>query len=171
MNTSERNDIDPDKCVVIYHVPKGGNETETTLLQKIEEIIGHGLELPGLEVVCVRHCFSDHGSIKVELTSVDNKVEVLRVKRVLVDKRQYSNMFLRSAKSHFKTLMNHMNVQHEFRFTGNGHLVYKEMMKPINIGGRGRGREILECNETIMKVLEMNALILGVKARIAQSLR
>ena len=66
----------------------------------------------------------------MEYHSVGDKVEVLRAKKVLKNKRQYENLYIRSAKSHeervmelnFKKLMDHLEVSDYFRFSGSGRL-------------------------------------------------
>ncbi len=145
-------EFDPEKCVMMYHIPRSEGETEASLQQKVEEIMARGIMLPGIEVVRVKRCFGDPGPVKVEYYTENNKVDVLKSKGNLKNRREYSNIYVRSAKSHeerlmelnLKTLMEHLQIGNEFRFTGSGKLVYKdpeqERARREARSDRGRGR-------------------------------
>ncbi len=87
--------------------------------------------------------------IKVEYYSVNEKNGVLRATKKLQEKRQHSNISIRSAKSHeerlielnFKWLIDHLEISDVFRLMGSGRLVYKDERARNNgsEGGRGRG--------------------------------
>ena len=142
--------FDTERCVMIYHMAQERDESEASLQLRVEEILSNGLELPGIEVVRVKRCFGEPGPVKVEFHNLNNKVEVLRAKEKLKRRRECSNLYMRSAKSHeerlleinMKTLLQHLQIQDTFRFTGSGRMVYKDQ-ENLTLGGpsnRSRGR-------------------------------
>ena len=143
--------FETDKCIMIYHLSQSKSETESTLQQKVEEVIARGLDLPGVEVVRVKRCYGSPGPVKVELTSANIKVEVLRAKQQLKGKREYSQLYIRAAKSHeerllelnMNTLLDYLDIRDRFRYTGSGRLVQRELDESElsgAVGGRrGRG--------------------------------
>ena len=74
------------------------------------------------------------GIVKVQFESVEDKVKVLREKRNITNSPEFSNVFLRSSKSHserimqqnFKTLIEALPLAKDYMITGNGRLVKKE---------------------------------------------
>ncbi len=137
------------KLRMMYHISRGENETEASLSQKLVEIMTQGLELSGIEIVKTNRCFGNPSPIKVEFYSVNEKIDVLRANKKLPQKRQSSNIYIRSAKSHderlielnFKQLIDNLEISDVFRFTGSGRLVYKDEKERNNRseGGKGRG--------------------------------
>ena len=77
---------------------------------------------------------SGPGLVKAEFNSVSEKVAVLRKKRLLKERGDYGNVYIRSAKSHtarlieinFKTLLKEIPGGSEFYVAGNGRLRRKE---------------------------------------------
>ena len=67
-----------------------------------------GLDLPGIEPVAMIRLESRSekpGLVKVEFTSVDDKVNVLRAKRKLRDRLSYRQESLAGCKSHTERLL------------------------------------------------------------------
>lgn len=128
----------PDQTVVIANLPMlSPNETEAQLLEKVDHIIGTGLELPGIETVAATRRpgrGSTPGLVLVELNSLDDKKMILRAKMSLREKPQFRNLFIRSAEGHtdrlirlnFQTLLQHFDLTQRFRLTGSGRLVPRE---------------------------------------------
>ena len=141
--------FDPDKTVVIYNISKPVDETEAQLNQAITDIFSQGLQLPGIEIVSVKRCFGTPGPVKVELPNLTCKIEVLRAKSTLKQKTQYSQLYIRSSKSHeerlmeinLKQVLDELDMTNVFRFTGSGRLVRRdETDSSRGHQGRDRGR-------------------------------
>ena len=133
----------PDVSVIIANMPMlAPNETQTQLLQKVNDVVANGLSLPGIEVVAVTRRAGrgrSPGLVIVELASLDDKKTVLRAKMNLRTNDAYKNLYVRSAEGHtdrlirlnFQTLLDHLHLTRSFRLTGSGRLV------PRNATGSG----------------------------------
>ena len=113
--------------------PEGENIT-----QKINDIIHTHLELPHEEVIrCERTASRNKkpGVVKIQMSSLDSKILVLRNKRKLNEITGYINVYMRSALSHtervmernFQTILREISNGGEFRITGHGIVIRKRL--------------------------------------------
>ena len=118
---------------MMYNIFQDSKET-VQLLNIMDNIVSVGLGYPGVEVVRVKRCAGNPGPVKVELELENIKMDLLKAKGSLKDKRQYSQIYIRSSKSHesrlmelnMKTLLDELNMSQTFRFTGNGRMLRKD---------------------------------------------
>ena len=81
---------------------------------------------------------SKPGLVKIQFQNVEDKVRVLREKRALMNSSEFSNVFLRSSKSHsdrlaeqnLKTLLDLIPDGKAYQVTGNGRLVKRDQRNP-----------------------------------------
>ena len=128
----------PDNTVVIANLTAvGTNENEVLLMEKINHLLTVGLGLPGIEPVAVTRKASrgrGPGLVQLELNDIEDKKTVLKAKTNLKNCPEYNNIYVRSAEGHtdrlmrlnFTTLLDHLNITREFRFTGSGRLVPRD---------------------------------------------
>ena len=136
--TNTREPFSPDVTVVIANLALvSASETEAALMDKINHVLAEGLALPGIEPVAVTRRAArgrGPGLVLLELNDVGDKITVLKAKQSLRNKPEYKNLYLSSAEGHtdrlmrlnFNTLLNHLNLTREFRFTGSGRLVPRD---------------------------------------------
>ena len=127
--------FDPDVTVVIANLPlTGPDENESHIMNRINDMLSVGMELPGIEPVAVTRRASRGdgvGLVLLELADLDSKKEVLRAKTKLRGNPAYSNLYVRSAEGHtdrlirlnFTTLLRHFELTRQYRITGSGRLL------------------------------------------------
>ena len=123
----------PDVTIIARNVRYHEGENIT---QKINDIIHTHLELPHEEVIrCERTASRNNkpGVVKIQMSSLDSKILVLRNKRKLNEITGYINVYMRSALSHtervmernFQTILREIPNVGEFRITGHGIVIRK----------------------------------------------
>ena len=141
--------FDCEKTVIMFNIMQPADESNASLLATVENIISTGLDLPGLEIVAVKRCGGQPGPVKVELSNEHSKIELLKQKRKLKSKQEFSNIFIRSSKTHegrllelnMKTLLRELDMAQVFTFTANGRMVKRDETYTDGAHrGRGRGR-------------------------------
>ena len=127
----------PDVTIIARNVRYHEGENIT---QKINDIIHTHLELPHEEVIrCERTASRNNkpGVVKIQMSSLDSKIPVLRNKRKLNEITGYINVYMRSALSHtervmernFQTILREIPNGGEFRITGHGIVIRKGLNK------------------------------------------
>ena len=136
--TNIRESFSPDVSVVIANLALvSASETKAALMGKINYVLAEGLALPGNKpMVVTRRAARGRGPglVLLELNDVSDKITVLKAKQSLRNKPEYKNLYLSFAEGHtdclmrlnFNTLLNHLNLTWEFRFTGSGRLVPRD---------------------------------------------
>ena len=110
-------------------------------LDKIAELVTKGLELPGIEPVAMIRLESRSekpGLVKVEFTSVDDKVNVVRAKRKLREQASYRQVFLAGCNSNterllglnMKAVLSELPNGDNYTFTGSWRLVKRDAQRP-----------------------------------------
>ena len=142
-----REPFDPTVTVVLANLPAlTPEETEANLLAAVYNIVSTGLELPGIELVNVKRLTgrgTSPGLVLIECFNTDDKITILRAKAKLREKAQFKNLYMRSAEGHsdrlvrlnFQTILEHMGVSNQFRFTGSGRLVKREAGRQRHASG------------------------------------
>ncbi len=123
-------EFDPDVTIVAINLPeKETEELDETVKRLLTEI-----EHPDITVVRCRRLQSRGGKpgiVKVQFTSRDVKIAILRSKRKLKGSREFGKTFLRTSRSHierlvdvnFRTILKEMPGGDSFRVTGNGRII------------------------------------------------
>ena len=111
-----------------------------------------GLNIPDGDVTIIRTIRKPNrnnrsGLVKIQVSSVEEKINLLRSKQRLQysDNPSYRNLYIRSSKSHeqrlieqhTQTILNLMGERQNFRFTGSGRLVNRDAPPPRPQGRRG----------------------------------
>ena len=138
--------FEPDTTVIADNLPFEDNED---LDSKVQTMIRRDLAI-NVPVVrttrlrprpprVTRHGnVSKPGLVKIQFQNVEDKVRVLREKRALMNSSEFSNVFLRSSKSHsdrlaeqnLKTLLDLIPDGKSYQVTGNGRLVKRDQRNP-----------------------------------------
>lgn len=128
----KRKSFDPDVSLIVVGLPHSEGED---LMAKVNELLHVGLgcetALTPAAVERVRARGDRPGLVKVELSSAQEKVSVLRRKSELKDSESFNNVYVYSAKSHaermmelnFRTLIRETAVGRDFYLATNGRMV------------------------------------------------
>lgn len=137
--------FDPDVSLVVIGLPQTeGEDVEA----KVKQLLCDGLRCdPVPKLVATERVRArggrQHGLVKVELQTVQDKVDVLRRKSKLRDSESYGRVFVSSAKSHaerlmvfnLRTLIREIPAAKDYYLAGNGRLVRRS--EPGTASGRG----------------------------------
>ena len=134
--------FDPDTTIIADNLPFDDDED---LDKKAQDMIRKDLAL-NIRVVRTtrlnprppRHTrqgtVSKPGLVKIQVPSLDDKIKILRNKRMLENTVDYKQVFLRSSKCHtdrlmetnFRTVLEMIDTRKEYKLTANGHIVKKQ---------------------------------------------
>jgi TolA-binding protein len=133
--------FDPETTIVAINYPKSGNETNETLVQEFQNLFRETMKCKGkiLGVKRVGDTGGRNGVLKIQMATVEEKIQILREKYTLKNSRNYSNLYLRSSQPHaqrvmdrnFRTIIDNF-PNFPFRMNGSGELI------PNNIPGYPR---------------------------------
>ena len=130
--------FEPTRTVIVIGLPEHRDEN---IAEKIAELMTKGLELPVIEpvdMIRLKSRSEKPGLVKVEFTSVDDKVNILRAKRKLREHASYRHVFLAGCKSHterllelnMKAVLSELPNGDNYTFTGSGRLVKRDAQRP-----------------------------------------
>lgn len=123
---------DPDRTIIASNVSQSQDED---IFDVAQTLVSH-LSESATVVAAARlrsRISGKPGLVKICLQSVDEKIEILRKKRDLLQTREYRSVFIRSSKSHAerlielnaKTILSQIPSGNLFRITSNGRIVKK----------------------------------------------
>jgi hypothetical protein len=139
-------DFDPETTIVAINPPLGPSDDQEQVARHLVQKLGGDVS----NIKQVTTAGGKHGKkpiLKVEVTSTEEKVNLLRNKEKLKDSGLFKHTYVRSSKSHiermiqsnFQTILQQLPEGGNYRFTGNGRLVRKDpphMNQPAQ-GARG----------------------------------
>ncbi len=144
---AKKKSFDPDVSLIFVGLPQSEGED---LMAKVKDLLHVGLgcdtTLCPAAVERVRARGDRPGLVKVELSSVQEKVSVLRRKSKLKDNDRFNEVYVSSAKSHaerllelnFRTLIRETTVGKDLYLTGNGRMVkWTQSFRSAGRGGSG----------------------------------
>ena len=121
-------------------------EEDEDLNEKAESMIRQGLALNNIRVVRTTRMqarpprqtrqgrISKPGLVKIQVPTLEDKINILRNKRRLENSEPFKQVYLRSSKSHtdrlaetnFRTLLDIVDTRKEYRIAGNGRIMKKQ---------------------------------------------
>jgi hypothetical protein len=123
-----------------------------TLDDRVSDLVGTlGFQIPtDVAISQVKRLQGRNGKpglVKVAFDSLESKIKVLKAKRSLKAKPQYSNCWMRSSKSHaervtelnFQALLDLIPEGDQYKLTSNGKLVHQDDLDPGGADGGGVG--------------------------------
>lgn len=155
--------------VIIFGLRESSTETQESLHAEIDVIIEKiGCAGSVTKVKRLRSRLPGKpGIVKVQMSSLDEKIAVLRNKRKLSDQHPYAHTYIKASKTHcerlielnFKEILKELPRGTEFRFTGSGRLVKKTNVDEGHrqLPGHFHARSPVD-NETTAKQLYSDAL-------------
>ncbi|CAJ1066510.1 PREDICTED: uncharacterized protein LOC106519492 [Xyrichtys novacula] len=129
---ARKKSFDPETSVIVVGLPE--SEVED-LMSKVRDLLHDGLGCDTVVCPVAVERMSARGNrpglVKVELSSVQVKIAVLRRKSKLKDNERFNKVYVSSAKSHaerllelnFRSLIRETAVGKDFYLTGNGRLM------------------------------------------------
>lgn len=135
-------EFDPVNTIIADNVPYDENETIDILKDKVTRMIRRDLavNVPIVRVLRMKEgppkvtrfgMLKKPGLVKVQLNSVEDKVQILRQKQNIKNSPEFSKVFIRSSKPHaerlmeqnLRTILDLLPDGNEYFITGNGRLV------------------------------------------------
>ena len=127
--------FEPDYTVIITQLPVQPSEDD--LLTCTNQLIQVSLELPGIEVVKVERTQSRGGKpgvVKVLLSSVQDKVDILKSKRKLKESEAHKRVYIHGSRTpaerilynNMRAMLRELPNGQQYRISGNGKLVRKD---------------------------------------------
>ena len=126
-------DFDPEVTIVVTGLRYDTGEDLNAKVHSLLTTLNLG-ELDVVQVMRTKWRNGKPGIVKMQMASLEDKLSVLRAKMQLREVPQYSNIYIRSSKTHEERLME-INMRQlldeipngrSFRFTGSGRLVRKD---------------------------------------------
>ena len=124
--------FNPENTIVALNVPKFTNENPTHLAKRIIDSTGSDRARQVVNAMHTNsHNSSKPGVFKIEMATLEDKIDVLRNKKNLKSSQYFRKVFLRSSQTHverlmhlnFKTVLQEIPNGNEFRVSGNGRLI------------------------------------------------
>ena len=140
--------FDPEVSLIIYGLQQ---EDDEDILVKTNKMFTEGMssDIVAKDAERMKSRGGAPGVVKVECTSRQEKISILRMKQKLRDHPVYEKVYVKSAKSHaerlieinFKTILKEMPHGKNYFITGNGRLVKREDTSPTARRSRRREEE------------------------------
>ena len=131
-----------DTTLVCYGIPYVEGED---IYETAQVLVETGLDLPNIQVQLAKRMSTRNnrpGLVKIQLSSLDDKIAVLRAKRNLLD-TEYCEVYIRSSMSHadrmaqnnLHIILNEIPNGYKYRVAANGRIIKKD-----RLGSSGDGR-------------------------------
>ena len=128
------NEFEPEVSIVCINLTEEANEN---LQEKVTDLVQDGLGLRGinpLRVLRLKARNNKPGLVKIECSTKEDKIRILRQKGDLKDTTRYNRVYLRTSLSHtdrvmqhnFQKILSEMPNGHRYRVSGHGKIIDRE---------------------------------------------